>query len=561
VLEESLFPDEYQLCIERIEVEDQMIVVFVSSSSSFGICPNCQEASHRVHSFYQRRPGDLPFAAHPVRLIVTVRRFFCDNKDCELSIFAERMPNFVKPYARRTNRLNQSQLSVAFAAGGEGGARLLRVLRMPVSPDTLLRMIRSAPEDNLPTPCVLGVDDWAKKKGQAYGTILVDLEKRKPVDLLPDREATSLEKWLKAHPGVSIISRDRGTYYIKGATEGAPEAIQIADRWHLLKNLREALERLLEGKPDCLKAAAQEKPEKQSVMDAKTKETVTVTATANEESEQAPMEERELTQVEKNRLQRRKRREERYNTVKRLQQEGHSIREIARRTQMDPRTVSKYTKAEECPMYPVGIKRKNQLSPYKDYIRQRLSEGCLKATKIFNELREKGFSGSYCSVARFLRQEKGQMSGIIKPPKEPLPSSPRRSSWLLVKPPEELDEEEKGALQQMMKADGKVTEAYSLSQRFCSMIKERDCKALLPWLKDAVESGIDALKQFAKGIKQDIDAVTNALRPVCSACTGRYEWSNGQVEGQVNRLKLIKRQMYGRANFDLLRKRVLFNPI
>jgi transposase len=557
LLNEILFPDESLLRLDVLQIEETTVVIAASSTNKEENCPYCQNPSHRVHSSYVRHPADLPLAGCTVRLDITVNRFFCDNDDCEHTTFAQRMSNVVKPYARRTNRLREEQLSVAFAAGGESGARLLHRLGMPISPDTLLRMMRNAKEPEVETPRVLGIDDWAIRKGQTYGTILVDLETRRPIDLLPDREATSVEQWLKSHPGVEIISRDRGTYYIKGATDGAPDAIQVADRWHLLKNLRENLERLLEGKPACLKAAAAEnsteqpKPESQSVTDANTTETET-TAAETQANEQPPIEKRKLTSAEKIRLQRRKRRLQRYNMVKQLQQEGLSIREIARRTQISRQTVTKFVKADECPMYPVGVKRKSMLSPYKNHIRQRLKEGCHKATRIFNELLKIGFSGSYCTVARWVRTEKMQMPGGLEPPKEVVPYSPRRGAWLLVKQKDEMTAEETSALERMIQADSTVACAHNLGQRFGSMIRERDREALLPWLKEVAESGIDTLIQFAKGIKQDIDAVTNALR---------YEWSNGQVEGQVNRLKLIKRQMYGRANFDLLRKRVLFNPI
>ena len=543
-------------------------MIAVSSTSQRENCPYCQATSQRFHSRYRRCPADLPLMGWIVRLDMTVNRFFCDNDDCEHTTFAQRMSTIIKPYARRTNRLQQKQLNVAFTAGGEAGARLLSGLGMPVSPDTLLRLIRNAKEPELQTPRVLGIDDWAFRKGQSYGTILVDLEKRQPVDLLHNREATSVEQWLKSHPGVEIISRDRGTYYIKGASDGAPDAIQVADRWHLLKNIRETLQRLLEAKPDCLKAAAESAQNEQSM--AEDKEAIDVEKKATETQrigfafplpaetqeqqthEQLPMQEKKLTQAEKVRLQRDARRTERYAIVKKLKQEGHSIREIARRTQISRRTVTKYVKADSCPQYPKGIKRKSKLSPYKDYITQRLKEGCYKATRIFSELRRKGFLGSYATVARLVRTEKMQMPGGLIEPKEVVPYSPRRGSWLLVKQKDEMTVEEKNSLERMIQADATVACAYTLSQRFGTMIRERDDEALLPWLKDVAESGIDTLKQFAKGIKQDIDAVTNALR---------YEWSQGQVEGQVNRLKLIKRQMYGRANFDLLRKRVLFHPI
>jgi len=236
-----LLPDEWQLCINGIKKGEEIIVISASPTSSTSSCPCCQAVSERVHSIYQRRPADLPLAGYTVCLDITVRRFFCDNLSCERTIFAERMPSLIAPYARRTNRLANQQQRVAFALGGEAGSSLLTIMGMTVSPDTLLRLIRRAAEPKLRTS--RGVDDWAKRKGQSYGTILVDL--------LSDKSAESFAKWLKEHTGVEIISRDRGVEYIKGATEGAPDAIQVADRWHLLTNLRDALKQMLE----CLKAA------------------------------------------------------------------------------------------------------------------------------------------------------------------------------------------------------------------------------------------------------------------------------------------------------------------
>jgi transposase len=223
MLHQILLPKESQLRLDSIEIKEQMIVISVASTNQQENCPHCQETSPRIHSHYRRRPADLPLAGHTVRLQISVNRFFC-------STFAERMPELLKPYARRTNRLMQNQLQAAFVLGGEASARLLTLMGMPVSGDTLLRFIRCSPESEVTTPRVLGIDDWAKRKGQDYGTLLVDLENRQPVDLLDERSAASLAEWLKAHPGVEIISRDRGTEYIKGATEGAPDAIQVADR-------------------------------------------------------------------------------------------------------------------------------------------------------------------------------------------------------------------------------------------------------------------------------------------------------------------------------------------
>jgi transposase len=390
------------------------------------------------------------------------------------------------------------------------------------------------------------------------------------VDLLPDKSAESFAKWLREHPGVEVISRDRGKEYIKGATEGAPEAIQVADRWHLLTNLRDALKRLLESNRACLKAAAEKsmepsqdeshelKPEQVSCADIESHSTSAESLvdkhTQKEQLETTP----KLTRSEQEKQVRHARRQECYESVLQLHHQGVSIRGIARRLKLHRRTVSKYTKADECPMYPEGVKRGSKLDPYMNYIQQRWEAGCHNATQIWRELRDLGFHGSRGLVASWAANERAKLppslaatvppDSAATPDQEVVPWSPSRASWLLVNEEDELTEEDKQALERMKQADEKVAEAYDLGQRFTKMVRERQHESLLPWLEDVAKSKIDALTGFANGIKQDLAAVTNALS---------LPWSNGQTEGQVNRLKLIKRQMYGRANFDLLRRRVL----
>ncbi len=177
-----MFPDELQVCVDRVRLKDGTVFISITSIGKESICPNCQTVSERIHSFYQRHPVDVSLAGYTVRLDITVPRFFCDNRQCEAKTFAERIAGLLKPYAHRTERLANQQRRLAFDAGGEAGARLLRALGMPVSHDTLLRLVRNAPEKEMNTPRVLGIDDWAKRKGQSYGTILVDLEAhRKPI--------------------------------------------------------------------------------------------------------------------------------------------------------------------------------------------------------------------------------------------------------------------------------------------------------------------------------------------------------------------------------------------
>jgi transposase len=473
---------------------------------------------------------------------MTVHRFFCDNEFCEAKTFTERIPDFIRPYAHRTNRLASRQQRAAFGASGEAASRMLYALDMSTSPDTLIRLVRNAAEKQVKTPRVLGVDDWAIRKGRSYGTILVDLEARQPVELLPDRTAESLAAWLKAHPGIEVISRDRSGEYIRGINDGAPDATQVADRWHLLVNIRDALEQFLETKRACLRAAADE-PKQQK-------------ATSHKKQTRTS---RKLRRKDKIRLARLERRKRRYRTVLKLHEQGVPKSEIARRVKIDPKTVRRYINADECPMYSERPPRPSKLDPYKGYITQRWQSGCHSSTQILHEIRQMGYKGGrsimmdwVAKALRSSRSHKPQSSQPKTPPKTVVPWTPRRASWLLVKQEDELSQDEHQALERMRHMDGELAEAYVLGQRFMNMVRERQHEALGSWLTDVLGCRISALTAFARGIYKDMAAVANALS---------LPWSNGQVEGQVNRLKLIKRQMYGRASFDLLRRRVLATPL
>jgi len=253
------------------------------------------------------------------------------------------MSALIEPYAHRTNRLAKQQQQIAFALGGEAGERLLAIIGMKVSSDTLIRLIRKTPEPEVTAPRVLGVDDWAKRKGRTYGTILVDLEAHQPIDLLPDRTAESFAKWLKEHPGVEVISRDRGVEYIRGANEGAPDAIQTADRWHLLDNYQDALKKLMESKHACLVAAV----DGSNQDGIKQNPDSSISLPVMESSETLP----KATKKEGQSQERRNKRQERFRTVKELHRLGLSKSGIAQRLNLNWRTVDKYIRVDECPIY------------------------------------------------------------------------------------------------------------------------------------------------------------------------------------------------------------------
>ena len=526
-------PEGCSLRTTDVHEEDQIITVGISSRCHTSACPDCGTPSGRVHSSCERHPADLPVSGHSVRLRVTARRFFCDHDICARTTFAERMPGFLQPYARRTDRLGQQQLWVGFVVGGKAGSRLLALLAMRVSGDTLLRMIRRAPEPYVPTPRILGIDDWAKRKGRDYGTILVDLEARQPVDMLPEATSEAVATWLREHPGVEIVSRDRGPEFIKGVQEGAPDAIPVADRWHLMKNLREAIERWLDGKRACLKAAAG------AIEDADPK-----TETA-EPGPDIPKTRGVMTPGHERRL-------ARYDAVMSLYGEGLSQVQIARRLSLSRKTVRRYICSDGCPLPTRRTPRPGKLDPYKPYIRERWSSGCRHAITILREIRAMGYRGGYSILTAWMTsnlRHSSTRSGAA--PKRRLPWSPRRAAWLLMRDEADLSDDDSQALDRMIQVDIQVRDVHDLTHRFLNMVREGRSGDLMAWIDDAGELGIASFRGFAGGLMQDLDAVRNALA---------LPWSNGQVEGQINRLKLIKRQMYGRAGFDLLRKRVLCQP-
>ena len=248
----TVLPAPKLLNLINVRAEENAITLCAQTSASTARCPACGKRSARVHSWYMRTLADLPWQGVPVTVHLHVRRFFCDEAACERSIFAERLPGVAAPYARRTERLDNWFMHVSFALGGEAGARLLKDLGVVVSGDTLLHHIRSLHFRDHQTPRVLSVDDFAFRRGTRYGTVLVDLECHTLVDVLPDRSADTFAHWLREHPGVEIVSRDRGGEYAEAARRAAPDAVQVADRFHLLKNLRDVVLRVFKQHAEVL---------------------------------------------------------------------------------------------------------------------------------------------------------------------------------------------------------------------------------------------------------------------------------------------------------------------
>ncbi len=532
----SLFlPEVEGLQLEQVEGDASCIILAMTMRTQTALCPVCQQPSHRVHSRYLRLIADVAWAGVPVQIKLHVRRFVCSNATCKRTMFCERLGPAIRAYARRTKRLEVTIEQLGFAVGGEAGARLLKSFGMATSPTTVLRLLRGASIPSGATPRVLGVDDWAWCKGRTYGAILCDLEEHRVVDLLPDRLAETFAAWLRAHPGVQVISRDRASGFAEGAKAGAPHAIQVADRWHILRNLAETLELLLRHHRSQRQPKA--RVAKQSRQDGRGS------------GPQA-----RLTPAQQ---QRREQRQARYLQVHALYEQGWSLQAIAYEVGIDRGTVAYFVRQQTYPELKPSHRRRSrggQLDSYLPYLQERWNAGCHNGMQLWRELCERGYTGSASSVRpyiAFLRQAPGKPltpSSPFEKRKHNSRRSPQQIAWLALRPVEHLTDKEQTDLALFCQEHAEVSSAIALAQSFAAMVRGRSAEALDDWLTEAQTSPFSELRTFATGVARDQAAVTAALT---------REESNGQVEGQITRLKLLKRQMYGRAKFDLLRQRVL----
>jgi transposase len=544
---QCLLPGTKQLRLERYEIDTEQCQLNLSICSTQAIvqCPLCLNSTARIHSHYERTLVDLPCVSFSMTLVMQVGKFFCDNSECIRRIFTERIPEVVSPWARKTNRLVQQIQTIGLELGGAAGARLSHQVSSLVCGSTILNHLKKLSIPEFEVPKILGVDDFAFRKGHNYGTILVDLERNKPIALLPDRKADTLADWLIQHPGVEILSRDRSKAYKSGMDKGAPEAIQVADRFHLVKNLEETLEKVLCSYDSELKAIEQKQRQ-----DSVSTEIVIVvpkpTTTIKSQAETQDAYQKRVQQQQE---------------IRKLSEQQWSQIAIAQTIGVSVRTVQRYLSLPDLPETPSysRLLGRSSLNPYKQALLEWWNAGIRQPKVLMSLLHQKGYTGSERTLTRYLsalREAQGLPPTRVKPviglpqvidPQSP-PLTARRAAYLILKRTENRDAEDLELLEKLVEQHPSLAMAVNLADEFLQLLRQQKAELFDDWLMKALSSSLKHFQTFAGGLFDDYSAVKASMM---------LDVSNGPVEGLNNRLKMVKRQMYGRAGLELLSKRFI----
>ncbi len=408
--------------------------------------------------------------------------------------------------------------------GGRPGDKLCRTLNISVSSSSLIRIIQ---QQSVLTSCfvdAVGLDDWAFRKGVNYSTAIIDLNLHKVADLLPDRETATVENWLKKHPEIKIITRDRFSRYALAASNGSPNAVQVADRWHLLKNMGDALQKLLERK-------------RQHIMFLQSAQAVQVLKN-DQPQPHTPKQEEEISP-----------RHQLLEKVKEMYAAGKGTKPIARTLQISRNTVKKYIHLHEPPQKK-GIKTTNLIS-FSEYLHTRIEQDAeVTNVQLLGEIKTMGYNGGKSILNNYLKKHGKQRKGDMLLKLPAVCWTTAKVKVLLCKKDEMLKEKDKELVDDICEKSPEIQQARLLANKFRDIMDSKQGYLLRNWIAEVEQCSIQEMKGFARGLMSDYQAVVNALT---------LPWSNEQVEGQINKLKTIKRQMYGRAGFGLLRKRVILH--
>jgi transposase len=519
----ELFPYLSALLIEEVERRPDQVVLRTRVRATTGSC-RCGQRSDRVHGRYVRRLRDVAVGGLGVVIELCVRRFRCENPACTAVTFAEQVSGLTTPHSRHTPLLREVLTQIGLALAGRAGARLASAVGLTIGRDTLLRLVRSLPEPEIGKVEVLGVDDFAFRKGRHYGTVLIDMATHRPLHLYDGRDGHDLAAWLRDHPEVKVICRDRSSGYGEGARAGAPQAEQVADRYHLWANLGQAVEKTVNAHRSRL---AEPPPARSGSHD---------TPAVEPEVVQPP---KELKIVARLR--------EQHAAAHELWGQGMSKAAIGRKLGLHQATVRKLVSARSADdVVAKSLQRAHIVDPYVGHLHRRWNEGIRNAAQLYREIQELGYPGGELAVQRHLRRYRTGRGHAPEP--GPKPASVREvTSWIMTHP-EHLRDEDADKLHRLRERDPELDRLTLHVRKFAAMMTGRHGDRLEVWITDVERDSLAPLAGFARNLRRDFNAVRNGLS---------LPHSSGAVEGNINRLKMLKRQMFGRAGLDLLRKRVL----
>jgi transposase len=491
------------LVIDELDDTGSLVRLRAQTTTPDGACPRCGGTSRRVHAWHARRLADLPVAGRRVVIELRVRRLLCQDTQCPQRTFRQQVPALAERYARRTQRLTATVGRVAITLAGRAGAAALAGLGVVLSRSTVLRVLMALPLPPAPTPRVLSVDDVALRRGHRYATMLIDAVTHHRVDMLPDRKAATLAQWLREHPGTEIVCRDGSAAYAEAIRQGAPAAVQVSDRWHLWHGLGGAVEKTVIAHSSCWRAGP---PGPGRMIDERTRT--------------------------------------RHAAVHELLDQGVGLLECARRLGWSLNTIKRYARAataeqlQRPPRY-----GRTLVDPYRDHLRRRLTaEPAVAVTTLLTEIRELGYTGSANLLVRYLNQGRADTE-------RPVPAPRRLVSWIMTRPAD-LPEPDHVHLEQLLATCPHLAVLTEHVRAFAGLLVDRRGADLQSWMSGVEASELPALHGFVRGLRKDLPAVTAGLS---------LPYSNGPAEGVNTKIKLLKRQMYGRASFALLRRRILLN--
>ena len=519
--------------VEEVQAGTGLIWITARTRDDIAVlCPGCGWSSDWVHSRYVRHLADEAVGGRPVVIDLSVRRLYCENPACPKATFVEQAQGLTVRYQRRTPALQRVLDAVAVALAGKAGARLLVHLHQAVSWSTMLHCLMSLPDPPTPTPAVLGVDDFALLRGQNYGTLLVDTLTRLPIDLFAGRTSGALADWLLAHPGIGTVCRDGALVYRNGITAGAPNAVQVSDRFHLWQGLARKVDEAVSAHRACLTPPPQAAPAPAPTPQDPQADTDTTLPIPAEPTGRAADRARAT-----------------HTAVHTLLDQGLSSRTIAKQSGLSRSTVQRYARvARWQDKVPVWPRQPTILDPHRAYLQQRWDQGQRRITALHREITTRGFTGSYGTVRDFLNplRTAARRGPQAEPP--PVPPSTREMTGWITRRPENLTEDQQVKLKAVLSRCPELDAVHGHVRSFGSMLTSGSAAGLDEWIAAVRTSSLPALPGFARGLAGDLDAVRAGLS---------LSYNSGVNEGRVTDLKLIKRQMGGRAGIPLLRKRVI----